>query len=58
MGTHGPEASKRASRVAVTGVWKRIIFDLIVPRLHQLENGSIAVNRRQTCLENYTAHVD
>lgn len=46
MGTHGSIASERASRIAVTGIRKRVIFDLIVPRLHQLKNGSIAVNKR------------
>lgn len=57
MGTHGSIASERASRVAVAGVWKRVIFDLIVPRLYQLKNGSIAVNRRQTCSVSYTIHI-
>lgn len=55
MGTHGSIASERASRVAVAGVGKGVILDLIVPRLHQLENGSIAVNRRQTV--NYTVQL-
>lgn len=52
MGAHGSIASERASRVAVTWVWKRVILDLIVPRLNQLENGSIAVNRRQKSSAN------
>lgn len=55
MGAHGSIASERASRIAVTGVWKRVIFDLIVPWLHQLKNGSIAVNRRQENTETLRA---
>lgn len=57
MGTHGSIASERASRVAVAGVWKRVIFDFIVPWLYQLKNGSIAVNRRQTWSVSYTVHI-
>lgn len=56
MGAHGSIASERASRVAVAGIWKRVIFDLIVPRLYQLKNGPVAVNRRWTRSVNYTWH--
>lgn len=56
MGTHGSIASEGASRVAVAWVWKRVIFDLIVPWLNQLKNGSVAVNRRQT-RSNYTVNI-
>lgn len=48
MSTHGSITSEGASRVTVTGVWKRVVFDLIVPWFHKLKNGSIAVNKRQT----------
>lgn len=46
MGAHWSEASEGASGFAVPGVRKGVVFDLIVPRLHQLEDGSIAVNKR------------
>lgn len=48
MSTHGSITSEGASRVAVTGVWERVVFDLIIPRFHKLKDGSIAVNIRQT----------
>lgn len=57
MGTHRSIASERASRVAVAGVWKGIIFDLIIPWLYQLKNGSISVNRGRTWSVNYTVHI-
>lgn len=57
VGTHGTIASERAPGVAVAGVRKRVIFDLIVPRLHQLKNGAIAVNRRRTRSVSDTADI-
>lgn len=57
MGTHGTIASERAPGVAVAGVWKRVIFDLIVPWLYQLKDGAIAVDRRQTRSVSNTADI-
>lgn len=47
MGAHGSVASEGASRVAVAGIGKRVIFDLVVPRLHQLQDGSVAASGRE-----------
>lgn len=44
MSAHGSITSEGAARVTVTGVWKRIVFDLVVPRFDKLENGSIAAD--------------
>lgn len=56
MGAHGAIASQGASGIAVARVWKGVIFDLVIPRLYQLKNGSISVNRRQTCSVNSSVH--
>lgn len=41
MCAHWPVAFKRASGIAVTWIWERIIFHFIVPWLHQLQDGSV-----------------
>lgn len=48
VGTHGSITSERASWVAVTGVWKGVIFYFVVPGLYQLQNGPISVSKIQT----------
>lgn len=45
MGAHWSVALERASGVAVAGVGEGVVFDLVVPRLHQLEDGSIPARR-------------
>lgn len=41
MGAHWAVALERAAGVAVAGVGEGVVLDLVVPRLHQLKDGSI-----------------
>lgn len=41
MGAHGSVAPEGAAGVAVAGVGEGVVFDLVVPRLHQLEDGAV-----------------
>lgn len=45
MGAHGSVAPEGAPGVAVAGVGEGVVFDLVVPRFHQLENGAVAAKR-------------
>ena len=60
MSTHGPIAPEGASRVAISGIWKSIVFNFIIPWLHKLKNGSISVERNQllTHINYYLLEVD
>lgn len=46
VGAHRSIALERASGLAVSGVREGVVFDLVVPRLHELEDRSIATDRR------------
>lgn len=45
MGAHWSVAVERASGVAVAGVGEGVVFDLVIPRLYQLKDGSIPAKR-------------
>lgn len=59
MCAHGTIASEWAPGVAVAGVREGVIFHLVIPRLHQLKDGSIAVDRTLThsgsCISSFRA---
>lgn len=48
MGAHRSVAPQRASGVAVAGVGEGVVLDLVVPRLHQLQDGAIPAKRINT----------
>lgn len=45
MGAHWSVALERAAGVAVARVGKGVVFDLVVPRLYELKDGSIPAKR-------------
>lgn len=45
MGAHWSIALERAAGVAVAGVGEGVVFDLVVPRLYQLKDGSVPAKR-------------
>ena len=45
VGTHGSMTEQGAGRVAEAGVGEDVVLHLIVPGLHQLHDGGIAVEK-------------
>lgn len=50
MGAHWTVASEGAAGVAVSWVGEGVVFDLIIPRFHQLKDGPIPAKRIKTSL--------